>query len=151
MSETRLSTWENRDGRVIALDWNRDTLKSGCHYSRIIHYDVRAQSATPYTISNGHTYEVCGLKWSPDGQQLASGSDDNLAHTRDASRLSKTILRLDLYRSAVKAISWCPHQSDILATGGWDGDGMLRFWDTCGNTGVGTKAVDTKSPVSGIA
>lgn len=26
----------------------------------------------------GHTQEVCGLKWSPDGSYLASGGNDNL-------------------------------------------------------------------------
>lgn len=25
-----------------------------------------------------HRQEVCGLKWSPDGQQLASGGNDNM-------------------------------------------------------------------------
>lgn len=28
----------------------------------------------------GHTQEVCGLKWSPDGRYLASGGNDNLVH-----------------------------------------------------------------------
>ena len=28
----------------------------------------------------GHQQEVCGLKWSPSGNQLASGGNDNLLH-----------------------------------------------------------------------
>lgn len=28
----------------------------------------------------GHRQEVCGLKWSPDGQYLASGGNDNRLH-----------------------------------------------------------------------
>lgn len=27
---------------------------------------------------NGHTQEVCGLQWSPDGRHLASGGNDNV-------------------------------------------------------------------------
>ena len=29
-------------------------------------------------VLTGHDQEVCGLKWSPNGQQLASGGNDNL-------------------------------------------------------------------------
>lgn len=28
-------------------------------------------------VLQGHRQEVCGLKWSPDGQSLASGGNDN--------------------------------------------------------------------------
>lgn len=28
----------------------------------------------------GHTQEVCGLKWAPDGRYLASGGNDNLVN-----------------------------------------------------------------------
>ncbi len=33
----------------------------------------------------GHEQEVCGLKWSPSGTQLASGGNDNLLHVWSAS------------------------------------------------------------------
>jgi WD40 repeat protein len=32
---------------------------------------------------SGHTQEVCGLAWSPDGSQLASGGNDNLLNVYD--------------------------------------------------------------------
>ena len=35
-----------------------------------------------------HDQEVCGLKWSPSGQQLASGGNDNLLHIWDAAAAS---------------------------------------------------------------
>lgn len=28
----------------------------------------------------GHTQEVCGLKWAPDGRYIASGGNDNLVN-----------------------------------------------------------------------
>jgi len=28
----------------------------------------------------GHEQEICGLAWSPGGEQLASGGNDNLLH-----------------------------------------------------------------------
>ena len=33
----------------------------------------------------GHEQEVCGLKWSPSGTQLASGGNDNLLHVWSAT------------------------------------------------------------------
>ena len=33
----------------------------------------------------GHEQEVCGLKWSPSGAQLASGGNDNLLHIWSAA------------------------------------------------------------------
>lgn len=151
MSETRLRSWTSHAERVSALAWKDWTLTSGGRDSRIIHNDLRAASRTPYAVSAAHTQEVCGLKWSPNGQQLASGGNDNLVHTWDASRVSVPRLRLDAHRAAVKAIAWCPHQSNILATGGGTADRMLRFWNTSGSRGICTKHVDTKSQVSGIA
>ena len=32
----------------------------------------------------GHESEVCGLKWRPDGQMLASGGNDNMVNIWDA-------------------------------------------------------------------
>ena len=36
------------------------------------------QTSSLVCTYKAHRQEVCGLKWSPDGQQLASGGNDNL-------------------------------------------------------------------------
>ena len=36
-------------------------------------------------VLRGHEQEVCGLKWSPSGTQLASGGNDNLLHIWSAA------------------------------------------------------------------
>ncbi len=36
-------------------------------------------------VLRGHEQEVCGLKWSPSGTQLASGGNDNLLHVWSAT------------------------------------------------------------------
>ena len=36
-------------------------------------------------VLRGHEQEVCGLKWSPSGTQLASGGNDNLLHIWSAT------------------------------------------------------------------
>ena len=46
---------------------------SGGRDARILTYDLRMAQPRVRTLL-GHTQEVCGLKWSPDGTTLASGA-----------------------------------------------------------------------------
>lgn len=50
---------------------------SGSRSGTIHHHDVRVPNHHVGTLQ-GHTQEVCGLKWSQDGKFLASGGNDNL-------------------------------------------------------------------------
>ena len=55
----------------------------------------------------GHTQEVCGLRWSPDGRYLASGGNDNNLHiwTNDtAANMTETdaLHTLTHHQAAVK-------------------------------------------------
>ncbi|KAJ4821772.1 hypothetical protein Tsubulata_035975 [Turnera subulata] len=68
--------------RVGSLAWNNHILTTAGMDGRIINNDVRIRSHI-VDIYSGHTQEVCGLKWSPSGQQLASGGNDNLVHIWD--------------------------------------------------------------------
>mmetsp|Transcript_32193 Transcript_32193/g.28526 ORF Transcript_32193/g.28526 Transcript_32193/m.28526 type:complete len:101 (+) Transcript_32193:149-451(+) len=62
--------------RVSSLSWNQNILSTGSLDSSIINHDVRDRNHIVSRFED-HTKEVCGLKWSFDGQQLASGSNDN--------------------------------------------------------------------------
>jgi WD40 repeat protein len=53
--------------------------------------------------------QVCGLKWSYDGTQLASGGNDNKLFIWDASSTTP-LLKFQTHVAAVKAIAWSPHQ-----------------------------------------
>ena len=52
-------------------------LSSGSRDRLILQRDVRTPSIAPERRLVGHRQEVCGLKWSPDNQYLASGGNDN--------------------------------------------------------------------------
>lgn len=73
----RLRIMEGHSARVGALSWNSYILSSGCRSGQIIHHDVRQREHIVASI-NGHSQEVCGLKWSTDGKYLASGGNDNV-------------------------------------------------------------------------
>ena len=51
-------------------------LCSGSRDHNILAWDHRT-STLPVKKYLGHTQEVCGLRWSPDHQLLASGGNDN--------------------------------------------------------------------------
>jgi len=62
--------------RVSSLSWNSNILSTGSLDSSIINHDIRAHDHIVSRFED-HTKEVCGLEWSFDGTQLASGSNDN--------------------------------------------------------------------------
>ncbi|KAE8725005.1 Cell division cycle 20.1, cofactor of APC complex [Hibiscus syriacus] len=138
--------------RVGSMAWNNHILTTGGMDGQILNNDVRIRSHIVETY-RGHQQEVCGLKWSASGQQLASGGNDNLVHIWDRSMASSNsptqwLHRLEDHTSAVKALAWCPFQSNLLATGGGGGDRTIKFWNT--HTGACLNSVDTGSQVCSL-
>lgn len=81
-----------------------------------------------------HSQQICGLAWSGDGDQFATGGNDNVACLFDASEVlsrrrdgnyrgEESVLEGGekhrwLHGAAVKAIAFCPWQKSLVATGG---------------------------------
>ena len=150
----QIRSMDGHRARVSSLAWNGPMLSSGGRDSTIVHHDVRDARHKVGTL-RGHTQEVCGLKWSPSGTQLASGGNDNLLniwddrYTRETGHSTDTALhRLEAHQAAVKALAWCPWQRHLLASGGGTADRMIRFWNA--NNGVMLNEVDTHSQVCAL-
>ncbi|RZC59578.1 hypothetical protein C5167_006879 [Papaver somniferum] len=140
------------ESRVGAMDWSNHVLSTGGLDSLIINNDVRIRNHIVETY-RGHHLEVCGLKWSSSGQQLASGGNDNLLHIWDRSVASSNsptqwLHRLEDHTAAVKALAWCPFQANLLASGGGGGDRCIKFWNA--HTGACLNSVDTGSQVCSL-
>ncbi|KAF3795121.1 Cell division cycle 20-1 cofactor of APC complex [Nymphaea thermarum] len=140
--------------RVGSLAWNSHILTTGGMDGLIFNNDVRIRSHIVEEYK-GHEQEVCGLKWSSSGQQLASRGNDNLLHIWDRTmaseqnaRQNQWLHRLDDHRAAVKALAWCPFQGNLLASGGGGGDRCIKFWNT--HTGSCLNSVDTGSQVCAL-
>jgi len=143
----KLRTMTGHTARVGTLAWNGCVLSTGSRDHNIIHRDVRQQQDVMAKLQ-GHKQEVCGLKWSYDEQQLASGGNDNKLYVWSL-RSTSPVLRFSEHQAAVKAIAWSPHQHGLLASGGGTADRCIRFWNTVNSTAV--SCVDTGSQVCNLA
>jgi cell division cycle 20-like protein 1 (cofactor of APC complex) len=133
-------------GRVSVAAWNNSLVSTGSRDRTILQHDVRAQEDFQQKLL-GHKQEVCGLKWSFDGQQLASGGNDNKLFLWTAQSESY-LAKFSDHQAAVKAIAWSPHQRGLLASGGGTADRSIKFWNTL--TLECVKSLDTGSQVCNL-
>eukprot|EP00978_Attheya_sp_CCMP212_P026300 scaffold86257_cov57-Attheya_sp.AAC.1 len=155
-----MRSFEGHHSHVGSLSWNQDFLSAGGGGdSTILQHDIRAPtSVATYT---GHTQGICGLKWNDEGTTLASGGNDNVvclwdaAMSRRSSRNSPTSMgiispqfMLTDHTAAVKALAWCPLKRGLLASGGGEGDGTIKFWNS--NTGTLQNSINTGSQVCSL-
>ncbi|XP_046843416.1 fizzy-related protein homolog [Xenia sp. Carnegie-2017] len=143
----KLRTLEGHTARVGAIAWNGEFLCSGSRDRSILQRDLRVPLPSERKLV-GHRQEVCGLKWSPDHQHLASGGNDNKLLVWNTSN-STPIQQYNEHTAAVKAISWSPHQHGLLASGGGTADRCIRFWNTLAAQPL--QSVDTGSQVCNLA
>jgi cell division cycle protein 20 (cofactor of APC complex) len=108
---TQVRAMAGHTARVGSLDWNGHILSSGSKDTRIMHSDVRMRHHIAGQAT-AHDQEVCGLRWSPSGDQLASGSNGNDCLVFDR-RSTEVKLRLDGHKAAVKALAWVRHCSAL--------------------------------------
>lgn len=94
-----------------------------------------------------HTSEVCGLRWSYDERQLASGGNDNRLMIWGPHSTAPLLTFTD-HTAAIKALAWSPHQNGLLASGGGTADKTIRFWNTA--TGTQLSSIDTGSQVCNL-
>ncbi|WPH05012.1 WD repeat-containing protein slp1-like protein [Acrodontium crateriforme] len=144
---TKLRSMYGHDTRVSAMGWNKHILSTGARSGLVYNHDVRiAQHKVAELVS--HTSEVCGLEWRADGAQLATGGNDNLVSIWDARHLEAPKFQKTNHKAAVKALAWCPWQSNLLATGGGSHDRQIHFWNT--TSGARVNSIDTGSQVTSI-
>lgn len=149
VQEKQLRSMDGHSDRVGALAWNRHILSTGSRDTTVVNHDVRVARHQVATLQS-HTQEVCGLAWSPDGEALASGGNDNLLCLWDAATSNRTAPRFKFtdHQAAVKAVAWSPHERNLLATGGGTADRTIKFWNT--RTGALLNSIDTGSQVCAL-
>ncbi|KAJ6798278.1 protein FIZZY-RELATED 2-like [Iris pallida] len=142
----RIRTMEGHRLRVGALAWSSSVLSSGSRDKSILQRDIRAQEDYSSKLT-GHKSEVCGLKWSYDNRELASGGNDNRLFVWN-QHSTQPVLKYCEHTAAVKAIAWSPHLHGLLASGGGTADRCIRFWNTTTNSHL--SCMDTGSQVCNL-
>ena len=143
----KLRSMHSHSTRVGVQGWNKHLLSTGARSGLVFNHDVRvAQHKVAELVS--HMGEVCGLEWRADGAQLATGANDNLVSIWDARHLAAPKFTKTNHRAAVKALAWCPWQSNLLATGGGSNCRQIYFWNT--TTGARINHIPTDSQVTSL-
>uniref|UniRef100_A0A8K9WUZ2 Cell division cycle 20 homolog n=1 Tax=Oncorhynchus mykiss TaxID=8022 RepID=A0A8K9WUZ2_ONCMY len=127
-NQKRLRSMSGHTARVGSLSWNNHILSSGSRSGHIHHHDVRVADHHIFTLS-GHSQEVCGLEWSPDGRYLASGGNDNLVYVWPGVQEGSG-------------------QGKINVIIGGTSDRHIRIWNV--TSGSCISALDTQSQVSSL-
>jgi len=123
-------------------------LATGSRDSNIIVRDLRIKGAASSVMKfRGHKQEVCGLKWSPNHMQLASGGNDNKLFIWNIKK-SEPEAKFSEHKAAVKALTWSPHQNGLLLSGGGSNDKTIHVWNTL--TMKNIKSVYTGSQVCNL-
>lgn len=142
----KIRSMEGHRLRVGALAWSSSLLSSGGRDKNIYQRDIRTQEDFVSKLS-GHKSEVCGLKWSYDNRELASGGNDNKLFVWN-QHSTQPVLKYCEHTAAVKAIAWSPHLHGLLASGGGTADRCIRFWNTTTNSHL--SCMDTGSQVCNL-
>ncbi|KAH8742097.1 hypothetical protein FG386_003424 [Cryptosporidium ryanae] len=145
--QKKVRTLNGHRARIGAMDWCGPLLATGGRDHVVLLRDVREQEHWCNRWI-GHKQEVCGVKWSPNELQLATGGNDNKLFIWSQG-YDTPVCQFHDHTAAVKALSWNPHQSGLLASGGGTADRHIRIWNTVTNSCV--MAVDTGSQVCNIA
>eukprot|EP00484_Ammonia_sp_Unknown_P026694 CAMPEP_0197034680 /NCGR_PEP_ID=MMETSP1384-20130603/12709_1 /TAXON_ID=29189 /ORGANISM="Ammonia sp." /LENGTH=852 /DNA_ID=CAMNT_0042464631 /DNA_START=211 /DNA_END=2769 /DNA_ORIENTATION=- len=141
---------QKHNHRVGVIAWrNNNILCSGSRDRSIMVRDIRINDNNSDIVQEltFHKQEVCGLKWSEDSLYLASGGNDNRLAIWDIRYVPKNNrfgqlsptgsdhedkhkpLCYGKHKAAVKAITWSPHDSGLLASGGGTADRCIKFWN----------------------
>jgi cell division cycle protein 20 (cofactor of APC complex) len=99
-SNSKVRSMKGHVSRVGVLSWDQHIVSSGAKDGSIWHHDVRVARHKVGELL-GHTAEVCGLAWRPDGSLLASGGNDNLVQIWDARSSTPRITKTN-HNAAVK-------------------------------------------------
>jgi WD40 repeat protein/uncharacterized protein YjbI with pentapeptide repeats len=108
-------------GAILPEGWEHHATAVDGHQGRPF---PQEPSPRPASLS-GHSSSVFACAWSPDGQHLLSGSDDNALKIWDASS-GQCLLTLSGHSSSVVSCAWSPDGRRILSS---SDDHSLRVWD----------------------
>lgn len=126
VKEISIRKYYEHTERVGALSIFGNMMLTGSKDKTIVLHDTRLKRSIVKKFET-HKQEICGLKWSPDGNYFASGGNDNKLCV--FSPKTRHPLMKQTHKAAVKAIAWSPRRVGLLASGAGTADRTIRLWN----------------------
>lgn len=146
-SNKMISNSAVHSSRIGAVHWQENMLVTGSRDKIMRLFDVRSKLCRPVYSFTGHLQEICGLKFSPNSNYIASGGNDNQLLLWDV-RQAQLMSSLGNHEAAVKALTWSPKNHNILVSGAGTSDRKLRVFDVSKQDEL--LVVDTGSQVCNV-
>lgn len=153
---TRVRTFRpSQDGQDAAdnvslttSSWAEDgTLAVGYWSGLMREHDLRQRDSIIRDIHGAHAQSICGMSYRADSALLATGGNDNVVKVWDR-RTNTAKMQKERHRAAVRALSWSPMNSSLLATGGGTLDKSIHFWNV--TQGTRLQSIQTDAQVTAL-
>ena len=133
---------------IETIPLQENIFTTGSKDSMIKSFDKR-QKMKPVQIFKGHKQEICGIKWSPDGKTLASGSNDNKLIIWKIGYNKPFHIFNNAHSSAIRALDWSHQKYNFLGTGGGIQDRTIKVWNC--TTMEEVNSIDTESQICNLS
>lgn len=133
----------------FTVQWTRSGVTCGCRDGGVYHYDDHCGSNKPVLMFQGHDSPILSCQYNRGGNLLATGDWSGHLLIWDRRQPSEPVNRFTkAHAGPIMAMSWCPWQHDLLATGNALAEPTMMFWNLI--TGLKSKERRVASEISSV-
>ena len=141
-----VGTFEGHKGAVWGVDLNRDATKAA---TGAADFSAKIWDATTgeENLTLKHKHIVKSVNFSPNGQWIATGSNDKLLRIFDleAGQEADPIVKFDGHESHIKQVLFSSGTDELISC---SDDKTVRFWDT--RSGQETHKIKVAGSIGGM-
>lgn len=111
---------------ILVSDWNENVIIIGGRNGQLSFLDIRTYDSF---ITEAHEDAIISAKFGYDNRYIATSGTDSLVKIWDIRSNQEPMLTFAEHKACVKALSWNPVNTDLIATGGGLADREIRIWN----------------------